>query len=79
MVMSDTQALADAWDQGWETAARCYWSKPRNPYSGAMNQDDPDDYCSAHGGTGTPEDCNANPLPYDRYRDLMPPCPGPRP
>ena len=76
--MIEKDALAEAWDRGFETAAQCYWRKPRNPYSGEMNDDDPEDYCPAHGGTGTAADCSANPLPYDHYRDLMPECPGVR-
>lgn len=61
-----TAALPDdpgtAWDRGYETAARCYWHKPRNPYTGAMNDDDPADYCTTHGGTSTTV-CDADPRP----------------
>ena len=64
-------ALGAAWNRGWESAARCYWRKPRNPYTGEMNDADPDDYCPAHGGTGTAEDCLASPGPFGQ------PCPGP--
>lgn len=67
------EELGKAWDRGFNTAAHCYWRKPRNPFTGEMNDDDPEDYCPAHGGTGTPEDCNANPLPFGQ------PCPGPEP
>lgn len=55
--MTEQEGLAKAWDEGWETAARCYWSKPRNPYSGELNSADPEDYCAAHGGTGAADDC----------------------
>lgn len=65
-----TERLAQAWDDGWRTAAGCYWFKPRNPYSGEMNESDPDDYCPAHGGTGTVMECMANWLPWGQ------PCPG---
>lgn len=69
--MNDRKNLGRAWDEGFETAARAYWHKPRNPYTGEMNDDDPADYCPAHGGTGHPEDCMANPTTQDA-------CPGPR-
>lgn len=48
---------AAAWDEGFETAARCYWRKPRNPYSDEMN-DDVEDYCAAHGGEATSLECH---------------------
>ena len=72
--MTQHDALGAAWDRGFETAARCYWHKPRNPFTGEMNDDEPEDYCPAHGGTGTPEDCIANPLPYTDGESQ--PCPG---
>lgn len=71
--MIDPKALAVAWDEGYDTAARCYWHKPRNPYSGEMNDDDPSDYCVAHGGTGSPLECDAN------WKPGNVPCPGVRP
>lgn len=74
--MDTNKALGAAWDRGFDTAARQYWHKPRNPFTGEMNDDDPEDYCPSHGGTapvGYP-DCESNPLPY---KDGQPqPCPG---
>jgi hypothetical protein len=52
--------LGEAWDRGWDSGhAQGEWGfshKPRNPYTGEMN-DDADDYCPEHGGTCVPEDC----------------------
>lgn len=74
MTEEERRALGEAWNDGYDTAARCYWHKPRNPFTGQMNDADPADYCVAHGGTGTAEECDANPLPY---KDGQPqPCPG---
>lgn len=71
-----TEALGAAWDRGFDTAARCYWSKPRNPFTGEMNDDDPEEYCPAHGGTlADTTECSANPLPYKQGEPQ--PCPGP--
>lgn len=74
--MTCQKAQAVAWDRGFETATHTHWHKPRNPYSGEMNDDDPADYCPAHGGTGHPEECDANPLPYKNGEPQ--PCPGVR-
>lgn len=68
--MATKEELGAAWNAGWESAAHCYWSKPRNPYTGEMNDANPEDYCIAHGGEGTPEDCSANWTTQDA-------CPGP--
>lgn len=64
------EALGHAWDRGWSSGSYRYWSKPRNPYTGQMNDDDAEDYCVSHGGTGTPDDCSASPAPLGQ------PCPG---
>lgn len=70
--MSSVTELGRAWDSGYDTAASCYWHKPRNPYTGEMNDADPNDYCQLHGGTRTVGDfeCSANPTTGG--------CPGPK-
>jgi len=63
-----------AWDHGFDLGFRAFLAgkgKPRNPHTGEMNDDDPDRYCTAHGGTGTPVNCAANPLAGKEV------CPGP--
>jgi hypothetical protein len=55
------RALGEAWDRGWDSGhAQGEWGhshKPRNPYTGEMN-DDADDYCPEHGGRCAPEVCD---------------------
>jgi hypothetical protein len=51
------EVLGQVWDRGWDSAASCYWHKPRNPYTGKMN-DDAVLYCPEHGGSASPESCD---------------------
>lgn len=65
LMSRDERAIAGAaWDSGWNTAASCYWHKPRNPYTGEMN-DDAIVYCPEHGGTAKVEVCehDSHPVP----------------
>lgn len=58
----EKEIAGEAWDRGWDTAAACYWHKPRNPFTGELN-DDAIFYCPEHGGTATPETCDHNDHP----------------
>lgn len=60
--------IGAAWDAGWETAAACYWHKPKNPLTGEMN-DDANDYCPDHGGIALPEHCNDDSHPVEEPPD----------
>lgn len=62
--------LGDAWDKGFDTAACCYWRKPRNPYTGEMN-DAADDYCSEHGGTAEVDHCEHDAHPIEPHPDCI--------
>lgn len=60
------QALAHAWDRGYATGTEGWGQghKPRNPYSGEMN-DDVYIYCPEHGGHADPDICedDSHPVP----------------
>lgn len=74
-----TRALGEAWDRGYETAAGCYWHKPRNPFTGVLNDDDPDDYCPKHGGVGSEDECSADTRSQAQIDAGEPHLPGPTP
>lgn len=58
--MSAAATRGALWDEAMDADPATALHKPRNPFTGELNDADPADYCPAHGGIGAPSECEAH-------------------